>query len=64
MLFRSPDLLPCPQCGDENAAIEDTDDGKVSVMCLECDYEGRYEETDTLAIAAWNAAARGAGVDQ
>ena len=59
MLFRS-----CPRCGGENVGIEDTDDANSMVVCYECDHEGTITDTEALAVEAWNAAARGAGVGQ
>ena len=63
-----PDLgaLPCPQCGAENAGVEPSSglkDGSL-VVCYECDQEGPITDTEALAVEAWNAAARGAGVGQ
>ena len=53
--------FPCPQCGAENVGTEPSsglEEGSL-VVCYECDHEGPTEDTDALAVVAWNALALG-----
>jgi hypothetical protein len=46
--------VPCFECGCDSSHIEHFLDGRVRVMCDNCDNVGPKESNDFLAIEAWN----------
>jgi Lar family restriction alleviation protein len=50
----SPELLPCPKCGDVGELRQSRDGDAEWIRCKLCGHEGAVELSEAEAIAAWN----------
>ena len=63
---QDPEPFPCPNCGSERVETFFTSNLQqgIAAECLGCGHTGPERKNVALAVEAWNAVPRGAGVGQ